>query len=531
MREGHDPSAIICRVPDGSLADFSYVGEHVSDDTAVGVLERLLQSVQAVASEGKVPGDWERRLIWLNDVLSEVWVGRGPFPGLGSVLQYLGMQRGTAFQRTLARRAARGDNIWQYVEAVLNGKRTVDETEYKRALKDAAERWQALPAARRRLLSVLARMELTSEQVHRVSNPDERALAGIRATDDELVANPYLICEQDQGGSESDPIALETVDHGMSPGGDAARFLAPDDVVAQDDVRRVRAVATTVLKEAASAGDTLLPFQEALNRVAQRFPDRRACRTDRDVVVAQADFYRETLAFDPTRDPPIIALQELADAEALVRTVLGRRVTKKNPPVPAGVDWAVLLDRNLGAGKGTALAPDVEKRARAEKIEALNTLYERRFSVLMGRAGTGKTSVLEVFLDGLEKIEGKRPVLLLASRHQDTPERCDDPPAPAEAGLVAARDLHAQARGRLTGKRAHCDCRRSIDDPHGPHGRAVPCRRPQSGPAADLRRRPEPTPTHRARAAICGHYRVARGRCRPRPMSRPPDGARSSRGS
>src|SRR5690606_18371590 len=97
--------------------------------------------------------------------------------------------------------------------------------------------WQALPAARRRLLSVLARMELTSEQVHRVSNPDERALAGIRATDDELVANPYLICEQDQGGSESDPIALETVDHGMSPGGDAARFLAPDDVVAQDDVR------------------------------------------------------------------------------------------------------------------------------------------------------------------------------------------------------------------------------------------------------------------------------------------------------
>ncbi len=414
LREGHDPSAILCRVPNGSLADFSYVGEHVSDDTAVGVLERLLQSVQTVATEGKVSGEWQRHLAWLNDVLSEVWVGRGPFPGLGSVLQYLGMLRGTAFHRTLAPRATRGENIWQYVEAVLSGKRTADETEYKRPIHDAAERWRALPVARRALLSVLVRLELTPEQVRRVSNPDDRSGAGIRASDEELVANPYLLCEQDPGGKDSDPIAIETVDHGMRPEGDAARFLGADDTIAQDDARRVRAVATTVLDEAASAGDTLLPFQDALTRVAQRFPDRRACRPDRDVVVAQADFYRQALAFDPAGDQPVIALQELADAEAVVRTVLGRRVTKKNPSVPAGFDWAELLERNLGAGKGTRLAPAVEKRARAEKVEALNILFERRFSVLTGRAGTGKTSVLEIFLDGLEKIEGKRPVLLLA---------------------------------------------------------------------------------------------------------------------
>jgi AAA domain-containing protein/UvrD-like helicase family protein len=414
LREGHDPSAVICHVPNGSLADFSYVGGHVSDDTAVGVLERVLQSVQTVAAEGKIGGDWQRQLVWLNDVLSEVWVGRGPFPGLGSVLQYLGMQRGTAFHRALAPRAIRGENIWQYVKAVLNDKRAAEETEYKRPLKDAAERWQALPAARRAMLSVLVRLELTPEQVRRVSNPDDRARAGIRGTDEELVANPYLLCEQDQGGREFDPVTLETVDHGMRPEGDAARFLMPDDAVAQDDARRVRAVATTVLKEAASAGDTLLLFQDALTRIAQRFPDRRRCRPDRDVVIAQADFYRQALAFDPAGDPPVIALKELADAETRARCVLGRRVKKENPSVPAGFDWGELLERTLGAGKGTALAPEVETRARAEKVEALNILFERRFSVLTGRAGTGKTSVLEVFLDGLERIEGKRPFLLLA---------------------------------------------------------------------------------------------------------------------
>lgn len=44
----------------------------------------------------------------------------------------------------------------------------------------------------------------------------------------------------------------------------------------------------------------------------------------------------------------------------------------------------------------------------------LTKLYEGRFSVLTGRAGTGKTSVLKVFLNGLEELEGKRPILLLA---------------------------------------------------------------------------------------------------------------------
>ncbi|MCH7948096.1 MAG: tyrosine-type recombinase/integrase, partial [candidate division Zixibacteria bacterium] len=97
LREGHDTSNIICRIPEGTMLDFSYVGEHVSDDTAVGALERLLQALQAVKDENKVPGDWQRHITWLNDVLSEVWKNRGPFPGAGSVLQFLGVEVGTAF--------------------------------------------------------------------------------------------------------------------------------------------------------------------------------------------------------------------------------------------------------------------------------------------------------------------------------------------------------------------------------------------------------------------------------------------------
>jgi exodeoxyribonuclease V alpha subunit len=73
LKAGHDPKNILCLVPEGAMLNFSYVAEHVNDDIAVGALERLLQSVQAVKDENKVPGDWDRHLLWLNDVLSEVW--------------------------------------------------------------------------------------------------------------------------------------------------------------------------------------------------------------------------------------------------------------------------------------------------------------------------------------------------------------------------------------------------------------------------------------------------------------------------
>ncbi len=62
LKGGHDPKNILCLVPEGAMLDFSYVAEHVSDDVAVGALERLIQSVQAVKDENKVAGEWDRHL-------------------------------------------------------------------------------------------------------------------------------------------------------------------------------------------------------------------------------------------------------------------------------------------------------------------------------------------------------------------------------------------------------------------------------------------------------------------------------------
>ena len=415
LKAGHDPKNILCLVPEGAMLNFSYVAEHVGDDMAVGALERLLQSVQAVKDEKKVPGDWDRHLQWLNDVLSEVWQDRGPFPGIGSVLQYLGCESGTAFQReVLVPLVNKGSDAWEHVKAILEGRRKCEQKQYTKALKQAGERWTAYKEPRRRLLAMLVRLELTPQQVERVANPIKRSNCGISATDEQLVANPYLLSEMDQGDGETDLIALETVDRAMRPEGAAARFIDKSDICVQDDPRRVRGVAVAVLQGAAQQGDTLLPFAETVNRIIKRFPERRTCSPDKDLVQGQATFYQEALDFRVDGDPPTMALKWLAELEREVSNRMPRRTKAKNPAPKAGWSWEKLLLDEFGKKSGSKLPPEVEERARKEKAEALAKLYESRFSVLCGRAGTGKTSVLKVFLKGLEELEGKRPILLLA---------------------------------------------------------------------------------------------------------------------
>ena len=408
LRDGHPTDNIICRVPLNALLPFSYGGEHVSDDVAVAILERVIQCVERVGADGHVAGDWERGLAWLNDVLAEAWSGRGPFPGAGSVLQYLGFSKGTSFQRTvLTPMAKKAENPWDYVLSILEGRTEPDAGPYRAGLLKARERWGVLKS-RQALLSKLARFELTSGQVQRIANPDQRAASGIDATEDALVANPYILFESDLGAVGSDPVALETIDHGLRPAGNAALFH-DDDEVSHDDRRRVRAVGVAVLQEASNNGDTFLSFPDFLSRVLGRFPEKRACQPDREVVLAEVGFYQHLLwtAFDT--DPELVALKHLRSLEQRSASMIRRRAKKVNPAADAPIDWLAALKGLFGDPKSNR-----EHVALDEKVAALDTLFSRRLSVLTGGAGTGKTSVLKVFLQELVRAEGRHSTLLLA---------------------------------------------------------------------------------------------------------------------
>lgn len=410
LQAGHDPKAIACLVPKDLLLNFSYVGELVTDDQAIGIIERLIQSVKQIKQDGIVDGNWDKQLSWLNDCLDEVWLGRGAYPGLGSVLEYLKFRSGTTFQRFYLRHlAAKNQNPLDYVISVLEGK-IQPHPDYMEDFKEAMMSWRAFgkKPVRQELLKLLTKFDLTKEQVTRISDPELRYKAGINKTEEELLNNPYLIFELDLGSEQSQPVSLESIDRGMVPDISIAHIIPTEEIYSPEDNRRIRGIAVSVLKEAANLGDTVFSITDFLSRVREKYPDKRACRPDIDVFLGDVDFYQEQLWLSIESNPQLVSLRYLRVLENKIAETIERR-SKRSVQNIQNIDWRSALVNKFGEPQS-----DRENEAIEEKTKALETIYTHKLSILTGSAGTGKTTTLKVFLDEIEKVEGKQGLLLLA---------------------------------------------------------------------------------------------------------------------
>jgi ATP-dependent exoDNAse (exonuclease V) alpha subunit len=408
IRGGHPTDGIQCEVPLNVRASFSFVSEHVSDDDAVSIIERVIQALERVKSEGKVPGDWERQIRWLNAVLGEVWSNRGPYPGLGAVLRFLGFDRAYSFHReVLVPMARKGENPLEFVRSLLAGNAKVADPLYQKGIEKAREEW-GRSATRQNLLQELTRFDLSLDQVERLVNPQDRAASGITASNDDIGANPYLLCEQDNGYRKSQPVALETIDQGMLPEGEAVRFMG-EELIRKDDKRRTRAVSNAVLKEAARTGDTILTIGELIQKITDRFPESRRCAPDPEIFLAEREFHEKRLQIATVEGIGTVSLKELAELERYVAVTIEKRIAKKNADPQQPINWRLALENVFGKP-----STGRQDQALTEKETALKVLFRERISVLTGGAGTGKTSVIRILVEELAKVEGKQPLLLLA---------------------------------------------------------------------------------------------------------------------
>ena len=450
-----DTSGILCRPPNGMLLPFSYVAEHLTDGQAVSAILAILKSLNRVNTDGYVAGKWDGAIEWCNSLLDELWTGRGAYPGIGSVLRYLGCPQGHSYHATVLRdMEGAGQNPWKHLLGIFYGHVSLPQDQYRDGLLCAAQHWRSMPT-RHRLLETLAQFELTTDQVTGVANEDMRAKRGIAARPDRIIENPYLLFEQDKGDKHSEPIGIETIDQGMWPEGDAALFRSHESVV-HNDHRRVRATGCAVLREAASNGDTLLPFDTFVRRLHEYFPDKRRCLADREAFwygeerkfhnailwLKEEEYPQSWLAehipaqddsdsLDPDEDliedlgaglpyeigttPTIklVALKSVRRDEVEVAKVFDgiREVEYLELPMP---DWRTLL--TLPKEEGGFGEPKTAREVSAinEKVQALDVLFRQRISILTGSAGTGKTSVLKIFLNELGEIEGMTSLLLAA---------------------------------------------------------------------------------------------------------------------
>jgi hypothetical protein len=403
-----DPASVVAFAPDDRRSEFSYVSEHVTHDGAIGGLLACAAALREAAKH--LEGPWDRYLKWIDGELGRLWKLRGPCPGLGAALTAFGIELGVFVAYDLAKRVGENEDPWPVVDRMFKEPRAILSTGAKLIGKEHQAVWKSLSPDRRALLKLLSRFEITPDQAKLAYVEEDRAEAKIECTDAELLANPYRLFEITRMTAQ--PISIATVDRGLFPESlirDKHPLPEPSLVTTGTDVRRIRAWTIQTLEDAAADGDTLLPRSEVITAIRE-MDHRPECPVTGDLMtVAEKTFAPELEIVALADKKPAFQLARLAQCSKLIRGEITKRLNGKPHVVVA--DWLKLLADSRVLGP----VNESDKReisARTEKAAALKVVAEGRVSVLIGPAGTGKTTLLAV-LCGHEAI-ANGGILLLA---------------------------------------------------------------------------------------------------------------------
>jgi ATP-dependent exoDNAse (exonuclease V) alpha subunit len=407
-----DVAELAVKTPGDKQFEFSYAAEHVSNDSAIRVLLECQKSLEKAQELGVGEGH-EASIGWIHNEIAKLEKLRGHYPGMGSALCAFGVEKGHFVAAEIINGMEEDANPWGIFETLVEGK----ETHVREEIADLVGfntrktylrlRDKSVPE-RLNLLHLLSRFDITVEQATQLFIHEEREKLDIQSTDKEYLVNPYLIYEELRLTNE--PVDRSTIDLGLYLKNPPEEVF-PENLVFEDPLNdyRIRALTIEKLEYAALLGHTLLPRKQVINQI------REASITPPCPV--NSDYFEgsETV-FDPA-----VHLVEMQDGErayqldrfAQTREIIAKKVSDRiaGRRLVLGADWRLLIDTALTPHtKGT---PDnQELKAREEKSAALKEVAESRISVLIGPAGTGKTTLLTI-LAGEEEVRDNG-VLLLA---------------------------------------------------------------------------------------------------------------------
>jgi hypothetical protein len=414
--EDFDPACVAVLTPPEKQFEFSYASEHVTCDTAIQVLLRCVTALR-IAEENRIGrASWQDQIQWCHDRINELERIRGSYPGLGSALCAFGLRQGHFVARAIVDQLSNDADPWPLVERMFGAPSEVLPPELaggvklKHRTKFGILRGKPLKYD---LLQMLSRFEINQEQAKLVYRDDEYAASGIEAETEDFLRNPYLLYEATRHLPEL-AIPLSTVEMGIFRKDAATAFAHTDSGVELDDATnglRIRALTVQELAKAADLGHTLLPRAELVRRI-RKLPLRPPCELDtEDFEVADEEFGLALRKVAMADGQLAYQLGELAEDGNLIRATVNRMVGAARLAVVA--EWRRLVDQAIARKKPDGVEPSAEDtRAREEKAVALGQLAQSRFSVLIGPAGTGKTTLIDALCSIPEVKAGG--ILLLA---------------------------------------------------------------------------------------------------------------------
>ncbi|RLA43549.1 MAG: RNA helicase, partial [Gammaproteobacteria bacterium] len=395
-----DVEAHVAFAPEEFFEQYSYGSELLPHDGAIASLlecERVIKQFKKTM-DGYA---WDKALSWINKELNRLWEIRGPFPGFGSALRAFGVEHGTLLAWYIYEQLEKAGNLqkvnpWDTFTKLLNDPADLPNYLKQELGPTLADKWRGLAEPRRQLLDLLSRCAITEVQALRYYQLDDKTKAGIEVLDKEILSNPYLLFESDR--AQIDAIQYGAIDRGVFPeDGVREHFPLPEPSAVNEsiDLRRVRALCTDVLTTATAEGHTLLPNTWLVSRIREKSL-QPSCQVDEDVMGLLQDHLSPTLvAAELSSGEGALQLAELAATKRIITNSVIKRHNSRKSNL-GDFPWPELVQEAIGQDlPADDVERHVEQRARLEKSAALEQLFRSRVSVLVGSAGTGKSTLLK----------------------------------------------------------------------------------------------------------------------------------------
>lgn len=406
-----DPLELAVYPPKGKVGEFSFVSEHVSSDSAIDVLLSCAESLKKAMKYG-IEGPWEKSLRWINIQLGELWKMRGPYPGMGSALTALGLSLGNFIAWEIANQRSDNEDPWLILESAFKDPENYLSSNLAFEVKEMKDIWDVLQQDEKDLLKLISRFDLSPLQATMILLPEAREEFNLIFEDKDILENPYQIFEKTR--HTVDPVSFLTIDHGLLPGHEiATKFPLPEvsKIESELDWRRISALIVEILEDASLLGHSLLP-QNLIIEKSKELQLEPPCNLNEKILRAKEKYFSNVIKKVEMLDgKPAYQLNEVLEMGKFIKTkIMARMKGERNL---SDINWEDILYRTLEQKHGRISPNDEsEQKARNEKAKALREIAESRISVLIGSAGTGKTTLLSI-LSNQDEIKDKG-ILLLA---------------------------------------------------------------------------------------------------------------------
>lgn len=383
-----DVASVTLFEPAGFRNEFSYAAEWVSYDAAIDVLNQAkiaLKNIAKINLKGANHQWVNIQLEYVDNQLKSVWNQRGVFPGLGSILSAFGVRYGFDVAHYI--NTYQNDLISE-LKLYFLGDKKIGNEQLDEGLANKEDEFLGLlkDEKKTRYFELLSRLNLSVEQAI-------FAWSKLKIRAAEIVENPYRLFELTRKEKQEHQITISQIDNAMFINPLVENYYPlnkPTKMRTKGDKRRFRAMVIFVLERAINQGHTLLRYNQIIEEI-NKLPLDQNNDFQTEKIEGILEFLEEGELYVDVENN-YIKLKEYQEYKQLIVDIVNRRLESS---LSNKQNWEQVIDKQFGNLKENNEEKD--KLARNEKAIALKTLESCRISVLLGRAGTGKTSALGIF--------------------------------------------------------------------------------------------------------------------------------------